>query len=416
VIDALARGGRFGPVEVARSLDDAFGPLARGGIARWVSAELGSAAALDRVIPRREGPARRAQGPEWMLQIYAGNVPSIPIWPMLAALLLHSALLAKTSSREPLLAPLLARTIAEEDPDLGRCLAVVWWKGGSSDLDRTVIERAPAILAFGGDETVSEIARVARPAARVALHGPKMSAACVAREALTPAGAPDVARRTAADVSLYDQQGCLSPHALYVERGGRVSPEEFAALLGEALAAADQALPSCRATEAAARVRLYRTQAEFEAAAGHGTAGGGAAGVIAPERSLGWTVILESGARFEPGPAHRVVRVYAVDRMDEAAEAMRPHARFLEAVALEAGSPRRTRLAVTLAALGVPRVAALGRLQRPSPLGAHGGVGFLAPFVRWTTVDPARAPRKASASRSSKGGSRRGRRAGRRSR
>jgi Acyl-CoA reductase (LuxC) len=430
-VDSLSRAGRFRPAEIIRALDDAFAPLADGGLARWLVAELGSAAALDRVTTRREGPARRAHGPEWMLHYYAGNVPALPVWPMFAALLLRAALIAKTASREPLLAPLLARTIAEEDSGLGECLAVVWWKGGSSDLDREAIGRAPAVLAFGGHDAIAEIARASRPRARVALHGPKVSAACVAREALTPAGARETARRTAVDVALYDQQGCLSPHAVYVERGGRVRPEEFAALLGEALAEACGSVPPARAPEEEARARLYRTQAEFVAAAG-----GGAERVIAPERSAGFAVLLESGARFEPGPAHRVVRVHAVESLKEALAALRPHARYLEAVALEARGARRAGLIAAIAELGVPRVAAPGRLQQPSPLGAHGGVGFLAPFVTWTTVDPPRAAgdgrarggspaarpersrraRASTVSRSSGRGSRRGARAARRSR
>lgn len=416
-IRALSRAGRFAPAEIARALDDALAPLSRGGLARWLAAELGSAAALDRTTPRREGPARRAHGPEWMLQIYAGNVPAIPIWPMFAALLLRSAVLAKTASSEPLLAPLLARTIAEEDPELGACLAVVWWKGGAGDLERATIPRAPAVLAFGGEEAIAEIARSARVGARVVLHGPRVSAACVAREALTPAGARDAARRAAADIALYDQRGCLSPHALYVERGGRVSPEEFAARLGEALQEAGRGLPPSRTTEEEARARLYRAHAEFEAAAR-----GDASDVIAPQGGVGYAVVVERGGRFEPGPTHRVVRVHPVEALEEAFEALRPQADLLEAVALEGRGARRARLVAALATLGLPRVAALGRLQQPSPLGAHGGLGLLAPFVRWTTVDPARAARGGrgarggSASRSSGRESRRGGRAARRSR
>jgi hypothetical protein len=388
-VDAVSRVGRFGAAEVARSLDDAFGPLAGAGIGRWLAAELGSASVLDRAAPVRTGPARRAHGPEWMLQIYAGNVPSIPIWPVFAALLLKAAVLAKTSSREPLLAPLVARAIAEEDSVLGRCVAVAWWKGGAADLDRIAIGGAPAILAFGADETVASIARAAAPRARVVLHGSRVSAACVARESLSPAGARDTARRAALDIVLYDQQGCLSPHAVYVERGGRVTPAEFAALLADELAAAASTAPPARGVEEEARVRLYRTQAEFEAAVG----GGAPPRVLAPGGGPGWAVIQEIGARFLPGPAHRVVRLHEVGDLSEALAALRPHARRVEAIALEARGPRRPKLIAGAASLGVPRVGALGRLQQPSPLGAHGGVGFLAPFVSWTTVDPIRVAR-----------------------
>ena len=424
IVDALARAGRFTSAEIERALDDAFAPLAGAGIERWIAAELGSAAALDRLAPCRQGPARRAHGPEWMFQVYAGNVPAIPVWPMFAALLLKAALLAKTSSREPLLAPLLARAIAEEDPELGACLAVVWWKGGASECDRAAVARAPAVLAFGGGEAVAAVARAARHDARVSLHGPKVSVACIAREALTPESARDAPARAARDVALYDQQGCLSPHAIYVERGGRATPGEFAAALGEALEALARETPRAGLDMVdAARVRLYRAQAEFESAAG-----GDAGSVFASAEGVGWTVVLEEGARFEPGPAHRTVRVHAVESLMDALVVLRPYAADLEAVALEATGPRRKRLEAAFAALGVPRLAALGRLQQPSPLASHGGVGFLAPFVRWTTVDAARAaapprarsPRasatRASASRSSARGSRQGARGSRRSR
>ena len=430
LVDALTRAGRFAPGEIGRALDDAFAPLAGGGIERWIAAELGAADVLDRLSSRGGGPARRAHGPEWMLHVYAGNVPAVPVWPMFAALLLKSALLAKTASREPLLAPLLARAIAAEDPGLGECLAVAWWKGGAGENDRAALGHAPAVLAFGGGSAIAATARSARPDAILSLHGPRVSVACVAREALAPAALEDIARRAALDVSLYDQQGCLSPHAIYVERGGRATPRDLAEALARALDAA--ALASPRAdldAEEAARARLYRAQAEFEAAAG-----GNATEVFGSPEGTGWTVVLERGARFEPGPGHRVVRVHAVDDLEEAIAALRTHAGDLEAVALEAAGPHGPKLQAAVAALGVPRVAALGRLQQPSPLGRHGGTGFLAPFVRWTTVDsrgrtaasPRRAGRKTavrdpratrgSASRPSARGSRPGARGSGRSR
>ena len=109
----LARMGRFSTPMIERALDDTFGPLAGGGVSRWVASELGSGAALDGPEPDRRGIPRRAFGPDWMLQIYAGNVPGLPVWPLYSALAMKSALFAKASSQEPVLAPLLARTIAE---------------------------------------------------------------------------------------------------------------------------------------------------------------------------------------------------------------------------------------------------------------------------------------------------------------
>ncbi len=399
----LARLGRFSPPMIERALEDTFRPLASGGVSRWVASELGSAAALDGPTPDRKGTLRQAFGPEWMLQIYAGNVPGLPVWPFYSALAMKTALLAKTSSQEPVLAPLLARAIAEEDPELGACIAVVWWKGGTDELDLAAIRGAPAVLAFGGEFATERFAREAHPEARVVLHGPKLSVGYVSAASLTRAGLGPLAARAAYDVALYDQQGCLSPHAIFVERGGEVGPAAFAAALGSALEDLRDGLPR-REPEAveSARVQLYRAQAHFEEAQGNRDTR-----VLASAGGTDWTLIYEDGARFEPTPAHRTVRVHAVSGADEVVEALAPAARYIEAIGLEAKGKERGALARAFASTGVPRIAALGSLQRPDISGTHGGVHRLLPFVRWSTVElgaaksPARQRPPANARRSS---------------
>ena len=427
-VDSLARAGRFTAPMLERALDDAFQPVTRGGLTKWLSSELGSVDALDRPAPGPGGALRRAHGPEWMLQIYAGNVPTLPIWPIYSALLLKASLLAKTSAQEPLLGPLLARTIAEVDENLGACLAVVWWKGGSGHLDRTALALAPAVLAFGGDEAIASVSRQSQPDAVRVLHGPKVSVGYIERRSLTYAALRGLAARAALDVSLYDQQGCLSPHAFYVERRGEVSPAKFAEVLASALEARAHELPrGIVAAEDAASVQLFRAQARFEAAGiaamsagpagmppgfgGMSSGGGsgpsrGATRVLESRGTTTWTVVLEDRARFEPGPAYRTVRVHAVDGPEDLARAVQSSVRLIEAIGLEARGPERVRIAAAFAALGVPRVAPIGQLQRPSPLGTHGGVRRLLPFVTWSSVEGSAAkqaaPSAAAASRKSK--------------
>ncbi|HMI30544.1 MAG TPA: acyl-CoA reductase [Candidatus Limnocylindrales bacterium] len=379
----LARSGRFSIPMIERALDDTFGPLAAGGVSRWVASEIGSAAALDWPTPDRKGIPRQAFGPEWMLQIYAGNVPGLPVWPLYSALAMKSAVLAKTSSQEPLLAPLLARTIAEEDPDLGACIAVAWWKGGTDELDRAAIRLAPAVLAFGGDNAIASIAREAHPEAKVVLHGSKVSVAYIAGDSLKRRALADIAARAAHDVALYDQQGCLSPHAFYVERGGDVSPAAFASALGGALEALRDGLPRREPElEEAARIQLYRAQAQFEEAGEvRGTR------VLASSEGTDWTLVYEDGARFEPTPAYRTVRVHAVGGVNEVAAAIAPAVGAIEAIGLEARGREKAVLAAEFAAMGVPRISALGALQQPALSGTHGGVHRLLPFLKWSTVE-----------------------------
>jgi hypothetical protein len=199
-----------------------------------------------------------------------------------------------------------------------------------------------------------------------------------------------------------------------------VAPVAFAEALGAALGRLARALPRREPDPAAAAtVQMSRAQAALEAATGR------ISRVLESERGTEWTVILEPGARFEPGPAHRVVRVHAISDVEEFARVLDGSERYIEAVALDERGPRRERLEARLAEIGVPRITAVGALQRPGPLTAHGGVARLLPFVRWSTVEKGTAPRrevstpaakasrkpprtKSSASKPSARGSRRG--------
>jgi hypothetical protein len=272
-----------------------------------------------------------------------------------------------------------------------------------------VLAEAPAVLAFGGDLAIASLARQSRPDARAVFHGPKVSLAYVGRGALTQENAARAAQRLALDASLYDQEGCLSPHAVYVERGAPVTPVDFAAALGEALEAEAGALPRREPGPAeSAAVQLYRAQARFDVASAAPDAWRLESRLIAPATGTRWTVVCESGARFEPGPAHRTVRVHAIAGPEEFERALAPNARYVEALALEETEPRRAALAARFAALGIPRIAGMGALQRPSPLGTHGGSLRLTPFVTWVTVEEAKRIRRKRVRTSASGPSARG--------
>ena len=64
-------------------------------------------------------------------------------------------------------------------------------------------------------------------------YGPRVSVAVVGRTALD--GGESAAKALALDVALHDQRGCLSPHAVFVEEVGAVTPREFAGRLAAAL-------------------------------------------------------------------------------------------------------------------------------------------------------------------------------------
>lgn len=91
-------------------------------------------------------------------------------------------------------------------------------------------------IAWGGKEAVETVAKYPSMIdCETVVFGPKLSYAVIAREELSSEhAAKKLARRVSVDVSVFDQSGCASPHNLYIEKGGIVTPERFCEILAEA--------------------------------------------------------------------------------------------------------------------------------------------------------------------------------------
>ncbi|HYF77121.1 MAG TPA: acyl-CoA reductase [Symbiobacteriaceae bacterium] len=357
------------PAMIRRGLDDMIRRVQ--GLSLALDSDLGTREALDGFFWRAPGVWSRAWGPGLLTCIFSGNVPGLPAFDMAMGLALKSAVLVRPPAEEPVFAALFARTIAEEDEGLGRCLGVVRWGH-----DETwPYEQAGAVLAYGSDQTIAAIRRLVPPGVRFVGHGHKISFACVAREACDA----QTAARLAYDVTMYDQQGCVSPHMAFVERGETLSPAEFAQAVGVELERLADEMPRRKLTAAEAMaVRGARDEAEFTADAVYGSQG-----------DLAWAVIHNEVPAFLPSTLNRVLRTFAVDDLAQVGPVVAPHAGYLQTVAFAGPVERRAEVAEALGALGVSRVCPVGRVQEPSPLWRHDGHFTVGSLVRWLDIEEA---------------------------
>ena len=354
-------------------------PFRRPGLEALLAAEVGDATVLDE--PQK--PRSWARGPRLTTHILAGNIPAVAAETIVRALLVKSASLVKSSSRDPLFPALFAQSIAEVDPQIGMAIGVLWWKGGSPGLDEAALNPADAIIAYGNEQAIEQVRRLAKPGVPFVEHGPRISFAAVGREALAGDGLPDLADRVAWDVSLFDQQGCMAPHAVYVERGGNWPPSDFAAALAEAMGRMEKRLPPGRvAPEAAAAIQQIRGVYEVRRAAGEAVA------LFASHGSTAWTVSYEENpGTLQPSCLNRMVRVIAIDDLSLAAGAARPMARYLQTAGLACSEDRVPGLTRQLLEAGVTRVCAVGRMQHPPASWRHDGHPNLLPLLRWVDVE-----------------------------
>lgn len=363
----LAETTGLAPAMLRLGLDDMIRRMQ--GIGDLLDQDLGTREALDGYFWRAPGVLSRAWGPGLLTCVFSGNVPGIPAFDMALALALKSACLVRTASEEPVFAPLFAASVAREDELLGRCLAVTTWPYEATE----PYEQAGAVLAYGSDEAIAAIRALVPPGVRFLGHGHKVSFAVVAREAATA----ETARRLALDVAMYDQQGCVSPHVAFVERGGPLAPAEFARACGEAFADLQGDMPRGRLRpEEAMALRAVRDEAEFASDA-----------LYASQGDLAWAVVHSETPAFLPSPLNRLLRTYAISDLSEVAAVVSPVAPYLQTVAFAGDPERRTRLAEALGALGASRICPVGRAQQPGPLWRHDGRPTAGDLVRWTDIE-----------------------------
>jgi hypothetical protein len=329
--------------------------------------------------PRAEARGPHVIAPRLVYHVLAGNVPWAGVESLFAAVLSGSASLVKLSSREPVLTGLVARALAEEDARWADALAALHWPGGDHALEEAALGETDAVVAFGDNDAVADYAR--RLAHRIASgrvlfipRGHRVSVALLGPGVLANEGAARAAARALAlDVACEDQEGCLSPTAVYLVRGPSpgVTPERFAALLADEMRERERLWPRRPLTNAeSAAVQQARSAAEFQGL-----------GMWAAEGSTAWTVTLEDNAAFEPALAARFARVRVVDTMAQAIEAL-GHARGLISTVGVAGWKDVGELRSALASVAPGRVCPLGAMQRPPAGWSHEGASDLEALLR----------------------------------
>lgn len=332
---------------------------------------------LDVFVPV-QGGQRKAYGPALITQVLAGNLLGTGLDGVIFALLVKSATLVKTSSSAQLLPTLFARSLTQVDPNLGACLAVVTWPGGSVTLEDIAFSRADMVIASGSDESLAAIHK--RTSGKFIGYGHKVSFTVIAKETLTQA--QELAHRAAYDVVLFDQQGCLSPQLIYIEEGGVVTPREFASLLAQALERWQYILPRGTVTrEESAAIQRVRDEAEWQALAGKNVS------LYASPGSTAWTVIYEADPMFVPSPLHRTVRVKPLISLAQLGSVLVPWRLHLEAVGVAVDPVRLLEVEELLGRAGASHICPLGTMQTPPLSWRHGGRPRISDLVRWVRVE-----------------------------
>jgi hypothetical protein len=350
------------------ALDRLFAALNAADLQATVERELGTLDLLDGFVARGDGLRERALPAGRVCVISSRTTIGVALFPALFALLAKCDVVVK--DREDALVAAFFSTLAEELDEFGGAAVALQWEGEARERDLGTFD---VVVAFGDDAAIASIAGALSPSTRLIPYGTRASIGYVAREALATLGdAQNVAQGAARDLVLYETEGCLSLHALFVEDGGAIAPQAFGEILARAVERANVEFPlGERAPQTVARVASARDLASFRAREGRGAVHSDATA----------TFLIDATEGGEP-PAFlpRAIGVRTVHAPSDAARYCKQHRLPIEAVAI-AGA--REDLELMAIEIGAARIARFGELQAPLAAGRHGGRPRIAEFIRW---------------------------------
>lgn len=373
----------FSSATLSAGLDAFFQQVTPQNLDALLLQELGHAQRLDEMnatpTEQKAGRAAMVNGPELLVHIAPGNLPIPALMCIMLGLLARSAQFVKCASGASLLPRLFAHSLYAAEPKLAACLELAEWRGGNVDLENALFAEADCVTAAGSDDSLDAIRKRLPAKVRFLGYGHRVSFGYVTHEILSGFSVRKIVAQAADDVVAWDQQGCLSPHVLYVEHGGSISAERFAELLAEELDRREQSEPRgpVPVEEAAA---IARRRGFYEVRAAHSAD----TRLWCSDNSTAWTVVFEADARFQLSCLNRFIYVKGVANLTEMLQSADTVCGKVSTVGIAAVESRAPELATRLARWGVTRVCPLGRMQTPPLTWRHDGRPAFGDLTRWT--------------------------------
>jgi hypothetical protein len=216
------------------------------------------------------------------------------------------------------------------------------------------------IRATGGESARQDIEKTAQKhKIPVAGHWHKFSFITIAREYLNDK-AREIAELVSLDVSVWDQQGCFSPQEIYVERGGKVTPVEFAKMLSEEMEITIKALPKGTRSGKIQVLDGYHQYLKKE------IMGEPVKIFLSPAHE--WLVLYdECNPNLEPSPLFRVIRVKPTSDIMNIPKLVRPIGRFLQTVGVAIPNKRLIPFADAIGDAGATNIRAISNMTLQKP-------------------------------------------------
>jgi hypothetical protein len=353
------------------ALDRLFFSLRPDALEAAIVDELGSLEALDGPVERPGRPDGYARGVDRVAILSSDSTIGVALVPAVYALAAKCNVVVK--DRNDALVRAFFATLADERAEFATAANARAWTGGDDPLEAELLNAADVVVAFGAAPALRAIRAKLHADARFVPFGHRASVGYIDAAQHSAAERQTLLDGIATDALLYDGDGCLSLHALFVA-GDAPAVAAFTAELAAAFERVSIEFPAGTPDpQRAASVATYRNLGAFRAAGGRGA-------IYAPAGHSA-TIAFDPPRDAPPPFLPRVLPVFPVTGPADAIDYLRAHA--LPVAALGVADTLAPGVLAFAEAVGAVRLARLGEMQAPPVGGHHGGAPRIADFVRW---------------------------------
>ena len=312
----------------------------------------------------------------------AGNVQVLGMFVLIQSILTKNVNLLRVSSRDNGTLELMLSCFRNESyttpggylisgDDLLKTIAIASFHHSDNKAHKKMSELADVRIAWGGREAVSAVSAFpSKYDCEDIIMGPKLSMSVIACEAISDERkARKLARKISVDASVFDQTGCASTHNVFVERGSKITPAEFAEYLAEAMKKTSLQIPKGKMTpEEFAAVHSARGIFDFK-------------GKVFGDDSSIWTILYSDEPELNKPVYSRVVFVHAVESIYDVLKFIHNET---QTIGLAAPQDKALKFAASASELGAVRFPVCGKmLNFDSP---WDGMFIMDRLVKWITL------------------------------
>ena len=311
----------------------------------------------------------------------AGNVPVLGMISLIQGLITKNTNVIKVPRENGIILPLMINEIAKHSYSENKkiinglnfaksCLCV-YCSSEDKEGQKALSVNSDIRVAWGGREAVESVMALPRKyGTHDVIFGPKYSFAVIGRDSFPEKSINDVAFKLALDASVFEQQGCNSPHTVFVEEGGSVSPLEFARVLSIEMGNVIKRIPKNPiSADQAYNIVNIRSEYLFT-------------GKVFKSAGTEWTIIFSNEEGLANACYFRTLFVRPIKNLKEVLKFIEPKKH--QTIGLSINEQDKVNFAKEATKLGIERITEVGKMSvYDNP---WDGIFPMNHFVRWVSL------------------------------